>query len=1141
MKLKSSVLAAVVCALFGIAQTALAQTTTGEISGRITDNSGAIIRGAEVVAVNEDTGVERKTVSNDEGYYSFTFLPLGTYSVGATSPGFKRTTQPAIRIGAGQRVNVSMTLELGAVSESVTVAAVAQQVNTEDAKVRHVIDQKQAQDLALNGRILTHMLALIPGVALTRDLNAFDITGALGAYAVNGSRTTFNAATVDGGFNQDSGNYESQTNLVSPDFVQEVTIVTSGYTADYGRNSGVQINFSTRSGTKDFHGVAYEFFRHDRLDARSFFAPRKEKLRYHDFGWTLGGPVTIPGKFNTSREKLFFFAGQEYRRRSRDQIFLATTPTTAERSGIINTTVQLVYPPNFPVQALRGQPIMDPSRATPSNPQGRNVIPQQYITANGRSIMNIYEEMTKQAGIYRDEPIPNNTTFQLPNPDRRREDIVKIDYQHSEQHQLTYTMMYGTGSNDTRFVQGPYPTKGFTRRNKARTHRVNWTHVISPTSVNKVTAQVNHLDIRWPPYLDWDAASHYGLAPRELFGNDIQELGIPQISILGFSAISGGAGPWLAPTADFSVMDDFQHIRGAHSIKFGFLGVRNRKNEADNTTSRTLMANVSFSPVGNTITSGDALADALLGNFRSWRESEYAAIVGVRYSIYEAYITDTWKAKPNLSFDFGVRYNHTAPAYAAANNVATFLPEAFDFSQAQRVVSSGTGAGSLVPGIGRPYNGLVIPGNRFHQDFEQRFSRASSPEVKALFRPDLPRGIYDKFNVFTPRFGFAWDPSKTGAFSIRGGAGFFTDNLRSGLLVGQAGNPPFTPITEVLDGPFDDPSRGAPGAGFPVAVRGARTDIEAPITLKANFGIQTQVGFNSIVDVNYVTSQGRHLLRTVDINQIHPATQINNRNVNLNALRQYPGYTSINMYESSAASNYHGLQVGLTRRYQKGFTYSVAYTFSKALDDGATDGTGVQDINNYRAERSHSDLDRNHVLMMSYIYELPFWRQRDRWYEKAFGGWMVSGINQFQTGPWLTPSIATPTGNRRPDWVGQISYLDPREVRTLVGGDGQPRSGNFYFDPTPGAVFVAPPPDRFGNAAPRIIRGPGRNNWNITLTKDFLLNAEGVRLKFRAEAYNIWNHAQFNNPDMTASSRTYGIISSAADGRNVQLGLKLEW
>jgi hypothetical protein len=436
---------------------------------------------------------------------------------------------------------------------------------------------------------------------------------------------------------------------------------------------------------------------------------------------------------------------------------------------------------------------------------------------------------------------------------------------------------------------------------------------------------------------------------------------------------------------------------------------------------------------------------------------------------------------------------------------------------------------------------MVIPGDQFYQEFERRFSRATSPEVTALFRSDLPRGIYDNFNVFTPRFGFAWDPSGSGKFSVRGGAGYFTDNLRSGLLVGQAGNPPFTPITEVLDGPFDDPARGAAGASFPVSVRGARTNIEPPLTLKANFGLQTQVGFNSILDVNYVTSQGRHLLRTVDINQVHPSTQINSRNVNLNALRPYPGYTSINMYESSAASNYHGLQLGLTRRYQKGLTYSVAYTFSKALDDGSTDGTGVQDINNYRAERSHSDLDRNHVLMMSYIYELPFWRQRDQWYTKMFGGWMVSGINQFQTGPWLTPSIATPTGTRRPDWVGQISYLDPRQVRTLVGGDGQSRSGNFYFDPTPGAVFVAPPLDQFGNAAPRIIRGPGRNNWNLTLTKEFPLMREGMRLKFRAEAFNIWNHAQFNNPDMTASSRTYGIISSAADGRNVQLGLRLQW
>ncbi len=1124
-------------ASLGISQ---AQTTTGEVTGRVVDASEALVSGAEVTVRHEETGLERRVASNAEGYFAATFLPLGTYSVTVAAPGFKMLTRSGLRIGGGQRIHLALAMEVGAVTDSVTVSATAQQVNTEDAKLRHVIDQKQAQNLALNGRVLTHMLALIPGVAITGDLSAFDITGNLGNFAVNGSRTVYNAATVDGGFNQDSGNMASQSNLVSPDFVEEVSIVTSGYTAEYGRSSGVQINFATRSGTKNFHGVLYEFFRNEKMDARSFFAPRKNKLRYNNFGWTLGGPVTLPGKFNRSREKLFFFVGQEHRRRTTDQIQFATTPTGAERSGIINSPVQLTYPSNFPVVSLRGQPISDPSRATPGNSTGRNIIPQQYITANGRAVMKIYETMIPRAVTYVDQAVPNNTAFQLPNPDTRREDFVKVDYLPSAAQRLTYTLMNGVGTNDTQFVFGPYPTKGFTRRNVARTHRINWTQTISPTTVNRVAAQVNHLNLRWPPLGDYDRADRYGLAIKELYGNDIQEIGIPNITIQGFSGISGAAGAWQAPTADFSVSDDLNYVRGKHNLRFGFLAARNRKNEAVLETTRLLTGNVAFSQVGNTVTSGDALADVLLGNFRSWREAQYPQIEGVRYTQAEAYVNDTWRVLPNLSMDIGVRYTYTIPNYSAAGNVSTFLGSAFDPAKAQQVIPSGVGAGSLRPGVGDPYNGIVIPGSQFYQDFERRFPPASSPEIRALFR-GLPRSIFPNIKVLAPRFGFAYDPWRNGKVSIRGGAGFYTDVLPTGFFREMGSNPPFGVVSDVVDGPIDDPGRGAAGAKFPVSMLAMGTDIQPPLTLKANFGFQIQLPTASVLDVSWVTSQARHNLRRVDINTVHPSVQFNNRTVNLNALRRYQGYASINSYESSASSNYHGLQVGLTRRYSTGVTYSLAYTFSKALDDGSALGIGVEDINNYRAERSYSDLDRTHVVTMSYIYELPFWRSGQRWYEKALGEWTISGINVFQSGPRVTPSIVTPTGFRRPDRVGELKYLDPRQVQTLVGGDGQSRTGNFWFDPGPGGAFIAPAPDRFGNSAPRIIRGPGRNNWNIALMKDFPVSGERVKLKFRAETFNVWNHAQFNSPNLTASDRAYGIVSSSADGRNVQLGLKLEW
>jgi hypothetical protein len=230
--------------------------------------------------------------------------------------------------------------------------------------------------------------------------------------------------------------------------------------------------------------------------------------------------------------------------------------------------------------------------------------------------------------------------------------------------------------------------------------------------------------------------------------------------------------------------------------------------------------------------------------------------------------------------------------------------------------------------------------------------------------------------------------------------------------------------------------------------------------------------------------------------------------------------------------------VGLNRRYKKGLTFGVAYTFSKALDDGSTDATQAENIRDFRAEKSHSDFDRNQILVFNYIYDLPFWRHGTRFYQRAFGGWKVSGISQFQSGTWLTPAYSTATGNRRPDRVGEPKYLDPRNAVSLVGPDGVSRVGNYYFDPGPGGMFVAPPPDRFGNSAPRVVRGPGRNNWSVSLMKEFRLR-EGVALTFRGEAFNIANHAQFNNPNMTASGGSFGTVTTSAPGRNMQLSLKL--
>ncbi|MCI0660745.1 MAG: hypothetical protein L0220_06700, partial [Acidobacteria bacterium] len=368
--------------------------------------------------------------------------------------------------------------------------------------------------------------------------------------------------------------------------------------------------------------------------------------------------IFIPGKLNASRDKLFFFAGQEYRRRIGDFITRATTPTSAERSGIINSTGQLRYPANFRIEALRGQPISDPSRGTPGNPQGLNIIPSQFIDPNGRAIMNIFQTMTGVAAQYADLPISNNTVFQLRQPSQQREDIIKIDYHFSPTHQFTYTNLYDDVEADVPTFLGSYPTYGRIAGRRGRTNQLAWTHVISPRTVNRVRLHLNHLNLFDASIDDFSRdVSRYGFNLKELFGNDIQTVGIPRFEIQGFSPINGAQLPGQPPTTDISIADDFSHVRGNHNLKMGFLGIRNRKNERIFETRSIVTGGISFSPAGNPNTTGNALADALLGNFQSWTESQRDITLKIRFTQLEGYLADTWKVRPNLSLDLGIRYS----------------------------------------------------------------------------------------------------------------------------------------------------------------------------------------------------------------------------------------------------------------------------------------------------------------------------------------------------------------------------------------------------------------------------------------------------------------------------------------------------
>jgi hypothetical protein len=1099
--------------LFCLSVCVHAQVTTGQISGLVTDPSGVPIPAVEVQVFSADTSLKRAATSNAQGFYLAGSLPAGSYRVRVEKAGFKSFEQSNIVLTSGERVNVSAKLQIGSVSEVVNVVARGEQVETESGAVERLIDGDQARDLALNGRNLIQLLMLVPGVTVGTD--QFDrgsiAFGGVGDFYVNGTRSTSNGVMVDGGSNQDSGNIVSQTNNVSVDFVKEVKVASSGYSAEYGRYGGGQINFQTRGGGEKYHGSVYEFFRNDKLNTRSFFAPKIEKLRLNNFGWSIGGPLLL-GRISTSAHKtLFFFGGQEYKRRIDGDTRRAQIPTHAERDGILTSTATLRYPTNFPVVALRGQLIEDPTRATPENSTGRNILPRQYMTANGIAMMKIFDAVEKVSALYIDRNVANNITFQLANSDIRRQDLLKLDYQPSSANQFSFRYIYDTGSNAVPYETGTLPTFSATRRNRAQSIQIAWTRVLSKSMINEFAIQSNYLFLERIPYGDMRFPSTYGLKPNELHGNETAIYGLPTIRISGYTLISGARANPHSPVWDFTMRDSFSYLRGKHNLKAGFLYIHDRKNERTNSA---LTGDVTFQNTGNLYTTNNSLFDALIGNYRQYVESDVDKFNKNRFTQFEAYAADTWKVRRNLTVDIGARVYFMQPPYLTDNTMSTFLPGLYSQAYAQQVIASGTGVGELRPGVGVPLNGMVTAGTG-----------------------NLPKGFYHLQNKISPRFGFAFDPKGNGDFAIRGGGAVYYDRLPAGDIATAGGNPPFVNTVTLFDGRYDDPTAGRAGL-FPLSVTSFRPDVVSPATYNYNFGIQKKLPFQSLLDLNYVATMGRHLMRRPDINQVSPSIQNDNRTLNINALRPYSGYTSINLWESSAASTYHGLQAGLTRRYSKSVTYSVAYTWSKVLTDASTKDTNVENPLNYRAEKSHATFDRNHVFVASYVYKLPFFRNQRGLMGRVAGGWELSGITQLQSGQWLSPSYSTATGTRRPDRVGEVVYFDPRETQTLTGGNNQKLTGNFYFDPTPGRTFVDPGAARYGNSSPNIVRGPGRHNWDLSVFKVFKVH-ERANLQFRAEAFNVWNHASFRNPNMGANSLNYATISDAGPPRLVQLGLKL--
>jgi hypothetical protein len=1128
----------------GLGGGVMAQTITGRISGTVTDTTGASIPGAMVKVINDATKQSRTATTDSDGFYVATNLAVGGYTVTIEHAGFKKISKSGYTLVADGRLTVDFALEAGAVSESIeVVATTGETVNSTSGEVARVIDTAQVKELALNGRNYLQLTTLIPGAPLMND-NQLELMTGLGVnQPINGNRGNSNSLTVDGGFNLDSGSNNSQINNVGIDFIREVKVQTSNFSAEYGRNSGAAINVVTQSGGNDYHGSVFEYLRNEKLDANSAINVSRNiarpSLRYNNFGYSFGGPII--------KDKFFFFGGMEWKYIRRFSETSRVIPTLAERNGDFR---QRLRGPDGVVgtdddgvlrDSTIGLPCVAPQITSgvitrAADRRGcfaNNIIPTSRFTTDGKALLGVYNAAQQRAVSYSDALTGNNIFFRESNPFDFRQDILRLDYRFNDSHSVygryihdDYNLVAPFGT----FIDSQLPTIPTNRVRPSYGILIGHTWTITPTLINEAKVNTSWNGQRVPPAGDAWKRETYGFQYQQLFQGGLYENSIPNVDLNGFATFRGANGALISPTTDIALSDNISWIRGAHNLKAGLTVIRNRK---DQNGRSTYAGQINFQGnTANPLSTTNAVADMLLGVFRTYSETDMDPFGQFRFSQIESFASDNWKVNRKLSLEIGLRYQYGWPTYTQANNIVNFDPAFYDPTKAVTIRSNGTI--DTTKG-GNIYNGLVRAGAGVPDEELGRVPNGNSSTVLSV-PTGAPRGIYQPQHLFAPRLSFAYSPTDDNKTSIRGGFGIFYDRPEGNLIYSAINIPPYISTAQYENGnlaTLASSSASAPGAFG--RIDAIDPNLVVPYTMSYSLTVQRELPWGIFGEIGYIGNQGRHLIRQPDINQVpFEVLAANNRlpeaqRAATNALRPYKGFSEIRMRLSDSNSNYNAVQLYAAKR--KGdLTMTASYTFGKVLADTSGNGDNPEDFFNRAYNYGPTNFDRRHIFVTTYTYRLPFFLKTSGLLQNTLGGWEVSGITRWQTGQYFTPTANTLfTGNRRADYVGGSIEL-PDDQRSIAR----------WFNT---AAFAPAAEDRRGTAGVGSIEGPGRYSWDLSLRKQFSLT-ERFRLQFQGDFFNAFNQVQFGGDggsglEVNFSNNNYGALSAVAPGRNIQLGLKL--
>lgn len=1079
--------------LAAAASPAPAQNTTGDLSGFVRDATGGVLPGVAVTLAYPDIALVRTVVTDDRGYYAFPGIPNGKADLTAELQGFQTAIRKSLVVELNAKLRVDMTLTVGEIREAIEVTAEAPAISTR-ADVAHLISGELTKEMPIDGRSYMQLLNLVPGVSRNEGSYEFGTSFRADGQQINGLRKNFSGLTLDGSENLDAGSNATQVNNVSIDAIEEFKVMTSQYAAEYGKAGGAQINVVTKSGSNRFKGGAYGFFRDERFDALNFQTGRKDALDFHNIGWNLSGPVAI-GRFNRDRSKVFFFVGQEWKSLD-SQVGMSrtnTTPSLLERQGNFSQS------PKLPIDPTTGQPF----------PGG--VIPASRLSPNGLALVNRF-------------PVPDvdsrNIATLVPAQVRDiREDIVKVDLRPQPSSNLSVryirdrveqTEPYGSFGGTSGYAQTPA-----THDRYSDSLMLSFTHTMGARTLHEVSLSLVRNDQEL--FQSGEYYQRTGLTIPEVFPGNRASAAPNITSMTGYSMGTGLFGvpyPTRIVGNYYTFKDNLTLSRGAHTFKAGLYFGHFRKSEELRTPDAG-----SFTFADSTAgATGVALANALLGIYDQYTESDTAPYGNLRYNQVELYAQDHWQVASNFTLDYGIRYQYMPAMYERTDQISTFDPALYDPARAPAQTSNG----NLVPGTGLLINGLPAVG------------------IAIAGQDGVPRGLYaaDRNNL-APRMGFTWDPLKTGKTAVRGGFGVFFDRPATNSTRDQAASPPFVRTVVISGGSVDNPGGGvasaSPQGGFEALAR----DFPAPVVYQWSLGLQRTLPWKFVVDANLVMNEARNLLRVRELNFVtpNPATGLAPTPINLN--RPYRGYGRIVLNETTAASDYQGLQVALNRRGDNNVSFGLSYTLSRSRgdadsEDSTSSASLAQDPRNQAAEFGYQDFDRRHVLTVNYLWYLPWFKDQRSLAGLMLGGWQVSGITKYYSGRRLNITAGTTStifGDTITKRANLVAGADPNSAPE--GG----RSATMWLNR---AAFSVPASNQLGDLRRNAVQGPAFLSTDLSVFKNVRMTGRW-KLQLRAEAFNVFNQKNYRRVETSLTSANFGRVTEYETQRIFQFGAKVSF